>query len=318
MTSAQPPPAAGVRIPWSELPERVRAAIESWLGSPVVSALSQPGGFSPGLAARLQAASGRRVFAKAAGPLPNRFAASLHRREATVAAMLPADAPTPRLLWSYDEGDGGWMVLVFEDIAGRQPAQPWQQTELDRVLATMEMLARRLTPAPLAAGQAATWFAVNGDGWRRLQEEQPPALDDWSARHLGALADLEERTPPLVAGDTLLHFDIRADNLLLTPERVVVVDWPHARIGAAWVDLVLFAPSVAMQGGPLPEELLGRYSAAWTADPEAITATAAAVAGFFTWHALQPPSPGLPTLRAFQAAQAAAARTWLAQRTGWS
>lgn len=314
----QSPPAAGIRVPWSELPERVRAAMEAWLGSPVVSALTQPGGFSPGLAARLQTASGRRVFAKAAGPLPNPSTASLHRREAIVATRLPVDTPAPRLLWSYDEGDGGWVVLLFEDVAGRQPALPWQQPELDRVLAALEVLALRLTPAPLAAGQAATWFAINSDGWQRLQEERPPALDDWSARHLDALADLEEQAPVAATGNTLLHFDIRADNLLLTPERVMVVDWPHVRIGAAWVDLVWFAPSVAMQGGPLPEDLLARHSAARAADPAAVTSTLAAIAGFFTWHSLQPPSPGLPTLRAFQAAQAAAARAWLARRTGWS
>jgi hypothetical protein len=96
--------------------------------------------------------------------------------------------------------------------------------------------------------------------------------------------------------------------LLLTPERVFVVDWPHACVGAAWVDLVCFAPSVVMQGGPPPEALLERYLAGQRADPAAITAAVAAVAGFFTSRALQPPPPGLPTLRAFQAAQGAAAR----------
>jgi aminoglycoside phosphotransferase (APT) family kinase protein len=154
-------------------------------------------------------------------------------------------------------------------------------------------------------------------GWQSLQRERPAALDGWSRRHLDALAALEARAPAAVAGDTLLHLDLRADNLLLTPERVFVVDWPHACVGAAWVDLVCFAPSVAMQGGPPPEALLERYLAGHPADPAAITAALAAVAGFFTSRALQPPPPGLPTLRAFQAAQGAVARRWLAHRTGW-
>ena len=42
----------------------------------------------------------------------------------------------------------------------------------------------------------------------------------------------------------------------------------------------------------------------------------AALAGYFTHRALQPPPPGLPTLRAFQAAQGEVARQWLAHRTG--
>src|SRR4051794_15014192 len=99
-------------------------------------------------------------------------------------------------------------------------------------------------------------------------------------------------------------------------ERVFVVDWPHACVGEAWVELVCFAPRVAMQGGPPPEALLARYLAGQPAGPAAITAAVAAVAGFFTSRVLPPP-PGLPTLRAFQAAQGAVARRRLARRTRW-
>ena len=85
----------------------------------------------------------------------------------------------------------------------------------------------------------------------------------------------------------------------------------------AFVDLVWFAPSVAMQGGPQPKELVARYGPARDADPLALDAVIAGVAAFFTAASLQAPSPGLPTLRAFQAAQAEVARSWLAERTGW-
>jgi len=116
----------------------------------------------------------------------------------------------------------------------------------------------------------------------------------------------------------LLHFDVRADNLLLDDHHVWFFDWPHACIGAAWLDVVAFEPSVTMQGGPTAEEVFGRYRGSAAADPDAVTAAVATVAGFFTLDALQPPPAGLPTLRAFQAAQGSVAREWLAQRTGWS
>ncbi len=96
-----------------------------------------------------------------------------------------------------------------------------------------------------------------------------------------------------------------------------MVDWPHARVGAPWVDMVFFAPSVAMQGGPSPEELLARHPHARRAGTDALTAVVAAIAGFFTREGLQPDPPGLPTLRAFQAAQGDVARSWSARRTGW-
>lgn len=109
---------------------------------------------------------------------------------------------------------------------------------------------------------------------------------------------------------------MRADNLLLTPKKVWFFDWPHARIGAAWSYLVGFAPSVHMQGGPKPEELLARHPAFHEARPEVITAVVAAIAGYFTYQSLLPPQVGLPTVRAFQAAQGEVAREWVAHRAG--
>jgi aminoglycoside phosphotransferase (APT) family kinase protein len=232
--------------------------------------------------------------------------------------------PVPRLLQCYDEGETGWVVLVFEEVEGQPPAQPWRPDELQRVLAAMEALVATLTPSPLpstSAGPAGEKFARTLCGWQRLRDEQPwrlSELDDWSRSHLAALIELEAAAPSAVKGETLLHFDLRADNVLLTPQQVWFVDWPHACVGAAWVDSVLFAPSVSMQGGPSPEEILARQVASRSADRAAITAAIVAMAGFFTYQALQAPPPGLPTLRAFQAAQGVVARNWVAQRTGWT
>ena len=90
--------AAGSRLPWDRVPAPVRAAVERALGSAVVAARDCPGGFSPGSAARLRLADGRRVFAKAVGREPNPVTPQLHRREAAATAALPPGAPAPRLL----------------------------------------------------------------------------------------------------------------------------------------------------------------------------------------------------------------------------
>lgn len=316
------PSAAGrTRPAWPSIPERVRAAVEQRLGSAVIAADSQEGGFSPGPAARLRLADGRRAFAKAMGPGINPEAPGIHRREARIAAALPAGAPVPRLLDVYDEGPAGWVVLVFADVEGRQPAQPWRVSELTRVMAALAGLHAALTPSPLHAAaveRAGQAFAERICGWRRLRDEQPEllaALDPWAAANIATLIELEAQAPTAAEGATLLHFDLRADNLLLSDARVWFVDWPHARIGAAWVDAVLMAPSVQMQGGPPPEEVISLYPGA-AADPAALTAVAAAFAGYLTQGGLQPPPPGLPTVRAFQAAQGAVARAWLARLLG--
>lgn len=313
-----PPPARGVRLDWSALPGDLHSAVEEWLGERVVAAMTQPGGFSPGVAARLLTVGGRRVFLKAVGPEPNAESPRIHRREIAIAGALPPSAPVSRLLWSYDRAD--WVALIFEDIAGTHPQQPWRADELARVLDALNELATTLTPSPVTesiAVRARDSDDLNAAWWAQVRRAAPRDLDPWAARHLDALIALEVAAPAAADGDTLLHLDLRADNLLLTPKRVYIVDWPHAQIGAPWLDLVGMAPSVAMQGGPEPEALLSGQPLLHDADPAALDAFIALLAGYFTWSALQPPPSGLPTLRAFQDAQGLVARRWLARRRGW-
>ena len=317
-----PPPDRGVRLDWADIPEHVRGEVERWLGGSVVSAVTQPTGFSPGVAARLTTDDGRRVFVKAVGPEPNAETPAMHRRESRIVPALSYVAPAPRLMWSHDEGEGGWVAMVFEDVDGRHPIRPWRTDELRCVVAAMEELSRLLTPSPVPvafAGRASEVFATEIRGWRRLRDEHPSRIariDGLSRRHLSTLVSVEDTVTEMLEGDTLLHMDIRADNILLTPERVWFVDWPHACIGPAWLDIVAFAPSVTMQGGPSPEEVISMNSACLAADSTAITAAVVALAGYFTHKAVQPPPPGLPTVRAFQGAQGIVAREWAAQRMG--
>ena len=101
------------------------------------------------------------------------------------------------------------------------------------------------------------WALAHGiNGWRIALERGETRLDPWCVKNLRRLAELEALAPDASVGQTLLHFDTRADNLLIAGDRVYVLDWPSARIGAAFVDWVAMAPSVAMQGGPDPVDFL--------------------------------------------------------------
>jgi hypothetical protein len=71
-----------------------------------------------------------------------------------------------------------------------------------------------------------------------------------------------------------------------------------------------------MQGGPGPEAFLRRFDLPSVSE-QAIDAALCSLAGFFVVGALEPPPPGLPTVRAFQAAQGIVAVDWLRGRTGW-
>jgi aminoglycoside phosphotransferase (APT) family kinase protein len=277
--------------------------------------VTQPQGFSPGLAARLRLADGRRVFIKAVSETANPDTPNIHRREARILTALPASVPAPGLLWMYD--DGGWVALCLEDIDGRHPIEPWTDADLDLVIAAISWMAHELTPSPIELVEtAAEGFERTINGWQIALKRGEDRLDPWSARNLERLADLESRAPSAAAGDTLLHFDVRADNLLIAGEKVYVIDWPWARTGAWWIDLVAMAPSVWMQGGPAPSRLLAKLDLRGVAEP-ALDAVISSIAGYFVVHALDPPPPGIPTVRAFQAAQGRHAMAWLRERTGW-
>lgn len=299
----------GNRPAWAEVPDRVRAAIVRAAGAGVVEAVSQPGGFSPGLAARLLLADGRRVFAKAVSAERNAAAARLHRREAGIAAVLPASVPAPRLLWSEEIGD--WVAMLFADVAGRAPALPWQPVEWARVHAAVVELAATRAPDRVRPVPPHMF-----DGWRSLVADPGLAgrTDPWVRANLDRLAGLERGWVAAAAGDRLVHCDLRADNMLLTDERVLFVDWPHALAGAPWLDLVFMLPCVALQGGPDPERAWRSSPLAAEADPAAVDAALAAICGYFTHSALLPDPPGLPALRGFQRAQAGQALAWLRSR----
>jgi aminoglycoside phosphotransferase len=265
------------RMAWAAVPREVTARIEQLLGSPVATAVSQPGGFSEGLAARVRLANGRRAFIKAASSLTAPAVADFHRREITVSRRLPADVPAPRLLEAYD--DGTWAVLVFEEIPGHLPAQPWRPDELDRVIAAVTDMARVLTPSPveatvLSAPRLGGWPALTEDAAARAKAAE---LSPWAARHFDELAALEESAS--LDGATLQHGDLYPFNIMLTDDRVFVVDWPHAWVGPRHCDLLTLLSSASLSGVD-PQPIAERHPLTRDLERVHVDGVLAAHAGF--------------------------------------
>ncbi len=311
---------AGHRLQWDEVRPDRRSRLEAVLGSPVRLAVGQQGGYGPGLAARCELADGRRVFVKGVAADQNPHTPAMVRREVTVVADLPEGAPAPALLHVVDEGD--WVALVFEEVPGVHPAVPWDEAELRSVLrATLAI--GELEPAsslPTVAGHYGPVFR----GWRTLAAEGPDAVaEDWSRRNLERLADLEAGWEEATAGSSLVHGDVRSDNVLLVPRDgqlpgaadVVFVDWTSTCVGAGWFDVVAMLPSVELEGGGSPEHVL--RLAGLRLDDRQLAPLVAALAGYFAERGRLPDPPGLPTLRSFQQAQGAVALAWLRRLLRW-
>lgn len=319
---ALPPAFSGQRLDWRDLPRHVRARIAELAGAQVTAETSATSGFSPGFAAVLELTDGRGVFVKAVSAEQNPVSPELARAEVRVAAALPPQVPAPRLLWSADDDD--WVLLGFEVVHGRSPELPWRPDDLERVLATLTTLAGVRLETGHGLPETADQLAEDFTGWNRLaalDAEQRSAfasrggaVGQWALDHLDDLLGWERSCRPALAGDALVHGDLRADNILLdsTDHGVWLIDWPHAGVGAPWLDLAFMLPSVALQGGGDPAALFrGAPVSAGVGDDE-LRAVLAGLAGYFAWGALQPPPPGIPNLRGFQAAQAVATLRWLA------
>jgi Phosphotransferase enzyme family len=303
--------AEGSRLSWDALPSSILRSLEDRFRAEITEAVTQPGGFSPGIAVRVRLSDGRRAFVKAISGDPNPHSPEMHRREAQIARGLPVYAPVPRFLFEVDDGE--WIALAFQDVQGTHPALPWRDGEVRRVLRAISDLTLSLTPTPIKLPpiSAETFPFV---GWRELRHDAKADLEPWARRHIAELIELESEWVSAASGQTLLHADLRADNILITSESVVFVDWPHACVGAAWIDLVFFLPSLAMQGGPKPWTIFEQHPLGDGAPPQRVDAIVAALAGFFLWRGSCPPPPGLPGLPAFARAQGVEALRWLRQR----
>ncbi len=300
---------------WSELPGHVRSIVEGLVGGRVTTAESCPGGFSPGFASRLTLVGGRRVFAKAMDAEVWPSQVTMYRDEARVAAQLPPAAPAPRFLGSMD--DGRWVVLAFECVEGSEPARPWCRADLARVVSAIGTMTAALTPSPLALPRdqprIGGWALLAGN---ELLAARLAAHSSWATAELRFLAELENAGLAVARdGDSLVHFDALPHNILLTTDRVVVVDWPHARLGSPCIDLLMVLASAAADGidpepflaaQPLP--LAGRTS------PHHLTTVLAALTGFWLAGAVEDVHPGLEPIAAAKLELGRGGLRWLRRR----
>ena len=274
----------------------------------------------------LELTDGRGVFVKAVSAEQNPVSPDLARAEARVAPCLPQQVPAPRLQWSSDDGD--WVILGFDVVHGRSPELPWQPDDLTAVLAAVSSTSRRPSRSPGTRCRAPTTCSprtsragASSPRWTRRSRtaaSRPAARSGrWARKNLDLLQRCEQESLRAVSGDGLVHGDLRADNVLIDPDhqRVWLIDWPHASVGAPWIDLAFMLPSVVLQGGGDPATIFRAQPSSEGVSDDELRAGLAGLAGYFVWSSLQPAPPGIPNLRRFQAAQGMATVRWFRELT---
>ena len=310
--------AYSVRPGWGGVPFVVQIVLEQRLGTQVANSTSQTSGFAAGLASRLELTDGGRVFVKGV-PAGHPMVRSYHA-EAYAAAALPEGTPAPLLLGTIDDE---WFLLVFEDVDGEQPDLRPDSPDVPALLRTIDAMHTILTPCPLPALRTVdAALGAQLSGWAHLSRRPPHDLDLWARRNLDKLAAMESAWRPWSAGNTMLHMDLRPDNVLIRRDdrRAMIVDWAHAAKGAPWLELANLVPHLIVAGhSPTEAERAVLHGPAMAGVPAwAITGFAAAIAGYWSAASRQPAPPGAYGLRAFQGTAAAAALAWVAHRTKWT
>lgn len=190
--------------------------------------------------------------------------------------------------------DGDQPLLVLEDLVPAYWPPPWRDGDVEHVLAALAEVAALRVQLRRVEG-----FLSNG--WHDVAADPAPFL----STGLRDAAWLERMLPKLVAaadaaplhGDSLLHADVRSDNLCVKDGRCVLVDWNHACIGNPALDVAVWLPSLVLEHGPRPDRF-------------GVNELAPFVAGFFAARAGLSKPAGAPRVREFQRAQAEVALDW--------
>ena len=248
---------------------------------------------------RVELADGRRAFVKLA---LDEHAAEWLRTEHRVYSAVAAPFVAELIGW-HDDAE---TLLAIDDLSDAHWPPPWRGGDVDAVLATLDEL--HATPAPEglpAIADERAWL----NGWALVAEDAEPLLAtglcsrEWLEAALPQLLEVG-RTCPL-EGDAFLHLDVRSDNLCLDGDRVVLVDWNFAHVGNPLLDLVAWLPSLRLEDGPEPSDLV----------PDS-RGLAALIADFFASRAGLPTPPTAPNVREFQRRQAGVALPWAARELG--
>ncbi len=225
------------------------------------------------------------------------------RAEYGVYSRLSAPFMPCMLAWE----DGEAPILILEDLSSARWPPPWSPQLVDRVLYTLAQVSASPVPEGLPALES-----FRGDrlaGWTRVAEDPAPFLSlrlcssEWLAAALPQLLEAAEDAE--LSGDSLLHFDVRSDNLCFAGDRTLLVDWNSACRGNPRLDVAAWLPSLCAEGGPEPWEIMPD-------EPELV----ALLGGYWAARAgLPPPQPG-SRVREVQLSQLRVALPWAARGLG--
>lgn len=277
------------------LRRELTSRIERLIGAKVESYRRVEGGYTPAL--RLVCETNKAGFFVKVGATP--LTSENLAREIRMYNSVSGDFMPHLIASEHHESEP---ILIIEDLSRQHWPPPWNERQIELTLAQINALHN--TPASLE-----TFAQVHGmqdTNWQTVARNPEPFLAlgiadaNWLEASLPVLIDYEARCP--TGGDSLTHCDLRSDNICITSQRALFVDWNAACLSNPRLDLGFWLPSLAYEGGLRPEKIL----------PDA-PEVAAWVSGFFAARAGLPQISDAPRVRTVQRQQLETALPWAAR-----
>jgi aminoglycoside phosphotransferase (APT) family kinase protein len=171
-----------------------------------------------------------------------------------------------------------------------------------------------LTPAP----PGRPWKGFVGD----IFPDPPGLFDQITGRGLlpdiaGRLRELGMSAVERSRGDTLVHSDLRDDNVILTDTgEVWVCDWNWPTRGPIWVDTLTVA--ISMVGDGLDgDRILSESGLVANTDADLVDGVLALLLGYCLAAGTEAPPDASPFLRSHRTWYARVIERWLRHRRGW-
>jgi hypothetical protein len=174
------------------------------------------------------------------------------------------------------------------------------------------VLADRLTPVPAVlqldpiAEELADWPAL----WDAVRQTH-------DLPHADEAAELATSYADAVGGETLVHTDIRDDNVLLTADgRALFCDWNWPAAGAEWLDSLILLIGPRGDGVDV-DAVIAERRLLRGVPADHVDRVLALVCGYFLKRADDPVPPTSPHIRDAQRWQGEVVWDWLSERRGW-
>ncbi|RXK86101.1 phosphotransferase [Filimonas effusa] len=233
----------------------LKEAIENVLNKKIIQCVQPNFGLSAALRYSIELEDKSKVFVKAA--TDDQTAGWLRTEHSVLASY--QDNFMPEIINWIDEFVN-FPILITQDFsnafwAASDKGVHWRKGDIELLLDTVKKLStikgRHLLPK-LENHNTGVWakIAEDPEGFLKLKM----CSGNWLMHSIDYLIEAESKVDK--TGETLVHGDIRSDNICIDGSRVVFVDWSNACIGSADHDLVNLLPTLHLEGGPDPFQIM--------------------------------------------------------------